>query len=398
MKRTFKKTISLVLAVLLAFASLPLVVATAACAHVFNAYTAAPDGMGHWSSCSICNAISYNTYEVCSGGVATCAKGATCSKCGNEYTEKTDSHGTAILIATDEYLSSAANCKYPAYYYLSCMDCGKIYEDMSKNVDNKLNPNNHQFAYATSNGNGTHNAKCALCNTTKNNVACSDADPVVTGATCTTGGKKANTCDVCSYYWEESIAAFGHKYDKQSGVRRTESTCTAYDTYWYMCSNAGCGANAKDDATAQDKYYNGTDKKAHTFDQTVQNENTIVVSATCQQEATYYYSCKCGTNGTATFKGAKGTHTWDAGIYNNDAKCGVNGTKTVTCVIPGCGATDVIEAPGTALTHVYTRELQLADRIRTAGNCQVNNTYWKTCARCDDAWSDTVFFTGTTKG
>ena len=100
MKRTFKKTISLVLAVLLAFASLPLVGASAACTHVFDGYTTAPDGSGHFSSCSKCFAVNYGTFEACSGGAATCAKGAICSKCGNEYTAKSDSHGTAVLRAT----------------------------------------------------------------------------------------------------------------------------------------------------------------------------------------------------------------------------------------------------------------------------------------------------------
>lgn len=391
MKRTFKKTISLVLAVLLAFASLPLVGASAKCAVCNYTYTYDGDGW-HQYKCATCGD---RGYARCSGGVATCKSGAICDGCKTEYTEKSATHGETKITISDKYLSTPASCKYPAYYYPACKTCLEPVTNIGTIEFGEPNPNAHQYIYLIQNGNGTHNAKCGFCDAWQYNVPCSDADPVITGANCTTGGKKVSTCD-CGYYWEETITALGHKYDKQSGVRRTESTCTEFDTYWYMCST--CGANAKDDTNAQDKYYNGTDKKAHVFDQTVQNENTIVVSATCQQEATYYYSCKCGTNGTATFKGAKGTHTWDAGIYNNDAKCGVNGTKTVTCVIPGCGATDVIEAPGTALTHVYTREIQKADRIRTAGNCQINNTYWKTCARCDDAWSDTVFFTGTTKG
>ena len=396
MKRTFKKTISLVLAVLMVFTALPLVGATAKCATCNYTYTYDGDGW-HQYRCATCGD---RGFVKCSGGVATCKSGAICDGCKTEYTAKSDSHGTPILIATEEYLSSAANCKYPAYYYLSCMDCGDIYEGMTKNINETLDPNNHQYVYATTNNNGTHNAKCGFCDATKTNEACRDAEPAITGATCTTGGKKVNTCDVCNYVWEESIAALGHSYTKKSGVRRSEATCTAFDTYWYMCANEGCGANAKDDANAQDKFYNGTDKKGHKYDQTVQNENTIKFPATCQQEATYYYSCVCGAIDSTgrTFTTTTGTHSWGNGIYNNDAKCGVNGTMTVTCMIPGCGATDIVEAPNTALTHVFSRELQYADRIRTTGNCQVNNTYWKTCARCDDVWSDTAFFTGTTKG
>lgn len=392
MKRTFKKTLSLVLAVLMVFAVMP-IAGAADHTHVFNQYTTAPDGSGHFSSCS-CGAVNYGTFEACSGGAATCAKGALCSKCGNEYTEKSNVHGTPYLNTDEKYLSVAANCKNPAYYYLACMDCNEATSNVI--AVGVADPNNHQFTGGTANNNKTHNAACAFCGTVSNNIPCYDSEPVVKGATCTTGGQTENTCEVCGYYWAESIPALGHDYTKESGVRRTAATCTEFDTYWYMCKT--CGANAKDDANAQDKYYNGTDKLPHVYDQKVMNEYTIVSSATCLQKAKYYYSCKCGARGTEMFDGESGTHLWDDGIYNNDAKCGVDGTKTVTCKVPGCGATDVVTAPGTALSHVYTREIQSADRIRTAGNCQVANTYWKTCARCDDAWSDTVFFTGTTKG
>lgn len=398
MKRTFKKTISLVLAVLLAFASLPLVGATAACTHVFDGYTTAPDGVGHWSSCSLCDAISYSTYEVCSGGAATCANGAICSKCGNEYTEKSATHGETKIVIADKYLSAPASCKYPAYYYPACKTCLEPVENVGLIEFGEPNPNGHDYIYPISNNNKTHNAKCAFCDTWQYNIPCSDADPVVTDATCTTGGKSENTCK-CGYYWEETSAPLGHNYTKESGVRRSEATCTEFDTYWYMCSNAGCTVVANE-TTAPDKFYFGTVKNEHQYNQEVQNENTIKFPATCQQEATYYYSCVCGAIDPSgrTFTTTTGTHSWGNGIYNNDAKCGVNGTMTVTCTVPGCGATEVVEAPNTALTHVYTRELQLPDRIRTAGNCQVTNTYWKTCARCDDVWSDSIFFTGTTKG
>ena len=398
MKRTFKKTISLVLAVLLAFASLPLVSATAKCAVCNYTYTYDGDGW-HQYRCATCGD---RGFAKCSGGTATCKSGAICDGCKTEYTEKSNEHGRPVLRPTEAYLSSPANCKFPAYYYYSCKDCGVAF-DFSDPLDETVDPNNHQFILAVSNNNnGTHNAKCGFCDVWQYNVRCSDADPVITDATCTTGGKKVSTC-ICGYTWEESITALGHKYDKPSGVRRTEATCVDFDTYWYMCSNEGCAVVATKE-TAPDKFYNGTDKKEHQYTKEDTDVDYAVTPATCQQAGEYYYSCNvCGKSsyGTPyqkTFTTAKGNHDWGNGIYNNNATCGVNGTMTVTCKIPGCGATEEVEAPNTALTHAFTKQIQRDDRIRTTGNCLESNTYWKTCVRCDDVWSDKEYFTGTTKG
>ena len=396
MKRTFKKTISLVLAVIMVFAALPLVGATAICETCNYTYEVAGKGW-HKYTCTVCGTLGYG---VCKGGTATCSKGAICDECKNEYTDPSGQHVVADYTVTEaKYLKSPATCNSSAVYYYSCTVCEEpVKDDAHTFKSGKVDPNNHVYGLAVSNDNGTHDLTCivANCGAQKKNVACSDAEPVLEGVTCTTGGNKVSTCDDCGYVWRESVAATGHDYSVKSGVKRSEATCTAFDTYWYKCSK--CNTNAKNDTNAKDKYYNGTSKLGHVYDQKVQNENTIVVSATCQQEATYYYSCKCGANGTATFKGAKGTHTWDAGIYNNDAKCGVNGTKKVTCVINGCGATDVVEAPGTALNHDFSDRVQKADRVRSDSSCLVYNTYWYTCTRCPDVWSDSKFFTGTIKG
>ena len=169
-----------------------------------------------------------------------------------------------------------------------------------------------------------------------------------------------------------------------------------------MCTK--CNANAKDDKNATDKYYEGTVILNHNYNQKNTAAQYIVEAATCQQKASYYYSCKCGASSKGTsaekkFDGEVGTHTWGEYRSNNNATCTANGTKTAICVITGCGAINTIEAEGTALGHTYTKHEEKPDRIKDAGDCSTNTTYYLTCTRCDAfSTEDTAFFEGTTKG
>lgn len=390
MKRTFKKSLSLVLAIIMVFAVMP-IAGAADHTHVYNQYETTPAGTGHWSKCS-CGTVDYSSYEQCSGGTATCASGAICDKCKTEYTAKSDNHAETTLVAEPQYLKTPANCKNFAVYYKVCTACGQMTNETG-NYGLK-DPNAHVYSTGVSNGNKTHKAVCDYCGTQSETASCYDDDPVVTEGNCTTGTKTVNTCEVCNYSWEDTQTAPGHDYTKESGVTRLPATCTDYITYWYMCKV--CEANAKDDPAAADKYYEGTMKLPHEYDKTVQNENTIVSPATCKEEAVYYYSCQCGAIGTNTFKSSKGTHQFGAYTYNNDATCTKDGTETAQCVY-GCGTTDTKDKVGSQLPHTYTRHLEKEDRIKETGNCLTPNKYFTTCTTCD-AFSDSTFFTGSKNG
>lgn len=397
MKRTFKKSLSLVLALLMVMTVIPFVGVSATCETHNYTYDVAPMKGWHSYQCSNCNSAGY---EACSGGAATCKSGAICEKCGAEYTDKSETHGEKVLLPFPQYVSIPANCKYPAFYHYACDICDAPIKDGTGKSYGPIDPNNHQYTSVTSNNNGTHNAECEFCDATLTNVACSDAEPEVTDATCTGKGNTKYTCDVCSYEWNAEISAKGHVYTKESGVKRSDATCTEYITYWYMCNV--CGANAKDDPAAQDKYYNGTAKLPHVYNQSKAEAIYIVTPATCQQKATYYKSCVCGASSkdtaeVATFEGAMGTHTWGEYSYNNDAECGKDGTKTATCVIPGCGEKNTVTAEGTALAHIYTREIESPDRLAQAGTCLQRNIYYLTCENCD-VFSDGDKFIGKSYG
>ncbi len=87
---------------------------------------------------------------------------------------------------------------------------------------------------------------------------------------------------------------------------------------------------------------------AHIFDQKVTTANFLKSKATCQSIAAYYYSCTCGTKGTATFSyGQKLAHTYNQkntdikyqkskattsspAVYYYSCCCGEKGSSTFT--------------------------------------------------------------------
>ena len=97
---------------------------------------------------------------------------------------------------------------------------------------------------------------------------------------------------------------------------------------------------------------NGGNKHKHSF--TVENvtDEYLCSEATCTEAAKYYYSCKCGEKGTATFAyGNALGHSFKNYVSDNNATHEKDGTKTATC--DRCDATDTILDVGTKLPHTY---------------------------------------------
>ena len=90
-----------------------------------------------------------------------------------------------------------------------------------------------------------------------------------------TGGTAASctTAQVCTECGEVLVEALGHNYNEQvdNTVRTTAQHCQECNTYWYDCSR--CGASAKNDANATDKWYTSNEAGEHnmSFDWTSEN-------------------------------------------------------------------------------------------------------------------------------
>ncbi|MBR2293136.1 MAG: InlB B-repeat-containing protein, partial [Clostridia bacterium] len=144
-----------------------------------------------------------------------------------------------------------------------------------------------------------------------------------------TGGTAASctTDQVCTECGEVLVEALGHNYNEQVGntVRTTAANCQECNTYWYDCSR--CGASAKNDANATDKWYTSNEAGEHNMSSDWTSENgqhfhKCTVSgcdhvedtedcdgggATCQKKAT------CDTCGASY--GSLGDHSYNYGSW-----------------------------------------------------------------------------------
>lgn len=268
-------------------------------------------------------------------------------------------------------LKTASTCTANATVTKKCGNCGYNFGDVIYNPAEDANAASHTSWLAkghdftnendilenSSTGNGefnTHSIKCARydkCGETKAVTHIwAGSDPE--GATCTTPGTITWKCPCgAERTTSDDIAPDAHNYDMTKGTPNGDSknhtvACTynAAHTKSVACTDAD--GNCECDICGQELI--------HVYDQ--QTETYLASAATCVNDATYYYTCQCGKQGTETWTKAdsKLDHTFTNYVYNNDAKCGVDGTKTAECDTCDTGATKTITAEGTARTHEFT--------------------------------------------
>ena len=167
-------------------------------------------------------------------------------------------------------------------------------------------------------------------------------------ATCTTDGHKAYYECTCGKYFEDATAtveisditawlagagkipATGHDYTVQlqdaDHIKTTATKCTEFNTYWYACSV--CGANAKNDPNATDKFWTSTIAGDHSFTEQKMDAAHLVAGtgANCQDAKKYYYDCAyCDEIGTTSWVSTEmGDHNFNEKIA--DAEHLVPGT------------------------------------------------------------------------
>ena len=97
----------------------------------------------------------------------------------------------------------------------------------------------------------------------------------------------------------------------------------------------------------------GETPHTHTYDQQVVNDTFKTTNATCEDKATYYYSCTCGEKGTETFESGEALgHSFTDYAYNEDATCEEDGTETAVCD-NGCGQCDTRAKTGSKIGHDF---------------------------------------------
>lgn len=290
----FKKTLSLVLAVLMVITVVPFSGLAADCEHDYKA-TQIDGQEAHWYKCTKCGALDISAgMEPCSGGTAEkCGEKAKCASCGGEYGEAA-AHNFTEKTEAEEYLADAGNCQTFKKYYYNCAnpDCTA---KGTETFDSTTQKGDHVWSEGTSKDD----------------------------ATCTEDGTKVVECTVDGCDEETTVvdegSAKGHSFTeeiKDEAHIAQVGTCTKKMKYYYDCAN--CNANAKDEENASEYVYEG-DTLPHMF---VEHANLITpkepgkddlkTERTCTTLAVFYKVCyECETSA----KGIDEDETYEFGNF-----------------------------------------------------------------------------------
>ncbi len=268
----FKKTLSLVLAVIMVITVVPFsgfATDGATCDHNYK-YTNIEAGT-HSYYCSNCKS---GGFEDCIGGTATCGEKKMCEHCDTYYGE-TLAHDFSAEVADDEYFADYGTCQEHEVFYVSCENCGASSEG-TEDEDTFVGE-----------GYGDHEWD----------------EGTLVGATCTEDGTLVFECTVdgCNEIKEEAAegSAIGHDYTDTT--KRDEEhlaklgTCIEKTRYYKSC--AECGANAKYDENKH-LYVYETTILDHMFAEPEGGPvdiTTLKSERTCTKRAVFYKICvNCG--------------------------------------------------------------------------------------------------------
>jgi len=345
------------------------------------------DETHHWKECNVvgCGVVidgSKATHTSTGANVATCQKQAVCDVCGVSYGSVAE-HNYTAEDKKQTALKTEGNCRDNAVYYYSCSVCGLVENNDNHTflgdkvatthvggtttvnasvADHKTQTNgytgdtkclgcNEIIAYGQAIPAGAHNPAIAWTTDETHHwkectvVGCgvvidgSKAAHASTGANVATCQKQA-VCDICGVsYGAVADHDFANTLSKDASG------------HWYACQTAGC--TGKDgfaqhtpdhDGGATEDYaikctvclYEIEAQLGHThvFNKEVVDIRYEASKASCSAAATYYFSCKCGEKGTATFSyGEPNEHTegisWKSDETHHWKECSIVGCGVV---------------------------------------------------------------------
>ena len=166
--------------------------------------------------------------------------------------------------------------------------------------------------------------------------------------------------------------------------------CENAATYYYSCS---CGSKGTTTFTS------GT-SNGHSY--TVKNTDSkyLATAADCENAATYFYSCACGKKGTTTFTyGSESGHSYtvrntDRKYLHKAADCENAATYFYSCACGKKGTTTFTS--GSANGHSYTVKNTDSKYLDKAADCENAATYYYSCS-CGSKGT-TTFTSGSANG
>ena len=216
----------------------------------------------------------------------------------------------------------------------------------------------------------------------------------------------ANCTDAAVYYYSCECGAIGTKtFTEGTALGHTPSTEWSKDAthHWHVCTT--CNAELNKEAHKPGPAATETTPKTctvcgyeiapvlpheHNYTEQVATDEHKASSATCTAKTTYYYSCKCGANGTETFEyGEPLGHSWGQHVADKNLKSAADCENPAVYYV-SCGRCD---ARDTENTFTYGEKLG-----HKGGEWQSDETgHWKLCERvnCGKQFSEAPHNGGT---
>ena len=202
----------------------------------------------------------------------------------------------------------------------------------------------------------------------------------------------ANCTDAAVYYYSCECGAIGTEtFTNGTALGHNPSTEWSKDAthHWHVCTT--CNAELNKEAHKPGPAATETTPKTcticgyeiapvlphdHNYTEQVATDEHKASSATCTAKATYYYSCKCGANGTKTFEyGEPLGHSWGQHVADKNLKSAADCENPAVYYV-SCGRCD---ARDTENTFTYGEKLG-----HKGGAWQSDETgHWKVCERAN---------------
>lgn len=340
--KTLKKTLAIILTVIMVLASVPMTVSFAADCSV--------DGhdYGEW----------FVSLE------PTCTKegieSRICSVC-----KKNESRFTAMLEHSYSSDVKAPTCIETGYTTYICTDCGHTYKGDVKDALGHSFGEWTTVKAPTCKEKGEEIRECSVCNRTEtaeteitdHNYVYTEEDP-----TCLTEGYIGYKCTYCSdYYIVEKIDALGHSFGEWTTEK--EPTCKEEGVKSRVCSVC-------------------QDVETHTIITLDHTYKVETVAPTCTVDGYNKYTCTaCGT--VVVIKNTAAGHSFSIWKVVKAASCTELGEEEKKCA--SCGTTETRSIPKTS--HPYTVEV-------TEPTCTAVGKTVYTCQECSYSTTVSVAATG----
>ena len=298
-----------------------------------------------------------------------------CSKCSET---KTDDVKSALGHDMREVSRRDATCQQTGVINYKCSRC-----TVTSSTDIKIVPHSYTKEIititptCTEKGHATYQCEwCGEYDESRGGENGTDLDAtghdwgdwtVETPATCEEKGVEKRICKNDSTHFERrNIKELGHDYD-QTITRTVDATCTEGGYTYHPCKHSGCESRQ----TVQVLTKLGHDE--------VNGEWKVTKAAACETDGVKEYYCGRCHKSIKSEVIPKTGHSFTNYVKTKDATCIDNAKQTASCD-NGCGKTNTIDIPNTALGHDFREENY---KFNNDAKCEIDGTETAKCTRCE---------------